>query len=203
MELLSEQIDKQLLDASLELLLTHPHDDVKRFHNVLVNWGSEWCAVKPSSLPATDYLTWALTDGDDRIDSLLSLLTQNKSQLRWEQSYTNEDGVVGEDMLAAYGFAELIGKLGPFISHKVRCGIGVWGPNVDYPRHTHKAEEVYLVLSGSAIFKVGKSPERLKTSGDVIFVESMTPHGFQTADQAMVVFYLWQAGDLRETSTFG
>ena len=57
MELLSEQIDKQLLDASLELLLTHPHDDVKRFHNTLVNWGSEWCAVKPSSLPATDYLT--------------------------------------------------------------------------------------------------------------------------------------------------
>ncbi|MGB5708069.1 MAG: dimethylsulfonioproprionate lyase family protein [Arenicellales bacterium] len=199
---MSEHIDKKLLDASAEFVLTHSHDNVKRFHDALINWGSEWCLVKPCNLPATAYLTWTL-NGDNRIDSLLSLFSQYKSQLRWEQSYTKEDGVIGEDMLAAYGFAELIGNLGPFISEKIRCGIGVWGPNVDYPRHTHKAEEAYIVLSGSAKFKVGENPERLKTSGDIIFVESMTPHGFQTADQAMVVFYLWQAGDLRETSTFG
>lgn len=53
-------------------------------------------------------------------------------------------------MLSGYGFAEVIGERGPFVSKRVRSGIGVWGPNIDHPAHHHMAEEVYVPLAGSA-----------------------------------------------------
>ena len=106
-------------------------------------------------------------------------------------------------MLAGYGFAEIIGQRGPFVSDRIRAGIAIWGPDIVYPRHQHEAEEVYVVLAGSAGFKIGSGGETWRGVGDVIFVESNTPHGFRTTGQSLVVFYLWQAGDLRQQSRFG
>ncbi|MGI9318466.1 MAG: dimethylsulfonioproprionate lyase family protein [bacterium] len=195
-------VSRQLYDGTVDFVLKHRHPDVQRFRRAVEQGIEELRKVKPNHLPAADYLTLKLSSGDQDIDRLLHLYASHKGKLKWEQSYKKADGVVGEDMLSGYGFAEIIGKQGPFVSNSVRCGIGVWGPHVDYPRHTHKAEETYLVMSGAAYFKVGEAPEEFKSFGDVIFVESMAPHGFKTVDQALVVFYLWQSGDLREKSTF-
>jgi mannose-6-phosphate isomerase-like protein (cupin superfamily) len=197
-----DPVSRQLYDATVDFVLAHQHPDVMRFRQAVSQGVEGWVQTENFQLPATRHLTMDLSSGQQSIDQLLKLYAANKGRLKWEQSYTRADGVVGEDMLSGYGFAEMIGKLGPFLSHAVRCGIGVYGPAIDYPRHTHKAEEVYLVMSGTAQFKLGQGPAELKSAGDVIYVESMTPHGFTTEDQAMVVFYLWQAGDLREISTF-
>ncbi len=201
--MIPDPVSRQLYDATVEFVLAHQHPDVMRFRQAVSQGYEGWIKTKSFRLPATRHLTNNLSCGQQNIDQLLQLYAANKERLKWEQSYTRADGVVGEDMLSGYGFTEIIGKLGPFVSHAVRCGIGVWGPAIEYPRHAHKAEEVYLVMSGTARFKVGEGPAELKSPGDVIYVKSMTPHGFTTEDQAMVVFYLWQAGDLREKSTFG
>ncbi len=105
-------------------------------------------------------------------------------------------------MLAGYGFAETIGKQGPFISTRVRAGIGIWGPDIDYPAHRHEAEEVYVLLAGSARFQRGQDPSERKSAGDVVHIPSMTAHGFRCGTEPLALFYIWQAGDLREKSTF-
>jgi mannose-6-phosphate isomerase-like protein (cupin superfamily) len=110
---------------------------------------------------------------------------------------------VPEAMLDGYAFAEIIGKRGPFVSERIRAGIGIWGPAIEYPRHHHAAEEIYAVVSGSARFGIGDAPAVTRQPGDVVFVASETPHGFCTTDDFLVVYYLWQAGDLRQTSEFG
>ena len=123
-------------------------------------------------------------------------------RLRWEQSYTREQQLVPEAMLDGYCFAEVIGKRGPFVSERIRAGIGLWGPAIDYPPHRHQAEEVYVVLAGSADFLLDDNPPLRESAGAVIPVTPNRLHGFCTREELLVVFYLWQAGDLRQTSSF-
>ena len=150
-----------------------------------------------------DYLPEAAADAESPAPELLALFDRYKDQLFWEQSYKKEDDVVPDSMLANYGFAEIIGSRGPFVSNRVRCGVGIYGPGVHYPRHWHEAEEIYLPLSGSACFTVDGEPVE-RGPDQVLFVASNTPHGFTVnRDRAIVLFYLWQAGELRQTSTFG
>lgn len=197
--------DRVLLDAILSFVAGHPHPELQRFKDSLAQWGQNWTAVTPRLLPAADTLSRALALAPPKTRALIDLFEQEKHTRKWEQSYTKADDLVGDDMLAGYGFAEVIGKLGPFVSTRVRAGIGVWGPNIDYPPHRHQAEEVYVPLAGAASFRLG-SGEALSVEtrgvGDAVYVPSMLTHGFRTLDQPLAVLYIWQAGDLRETSHF-
>jgi mannose-6-phosphate isomerase-like protein (cupin superfamily) len=195
--------DLELLDAVSQFALAHPHPDVERFKKSMRDWGENWLAVDESYLSAADLLGASIATSNPQTHGLLERFEQHKHRLHWEQSYKKEDGVVSAAMLAAYGFAEIIGKKGPFVSDRIRAGIGIYGPNIVYPRHQHQAEEVYIVLAGSAEFKVGDRAAATRQVGDVIFVASNTPHGFCTSDQSLVIYYLWQAGDLRQISDFG
>jgi mannose-6-phosphate isomerase-like protein (cupin superfamily) len=201
---MSVQIDDlELLDAVRDFALDHPHPEIDRFKASMLAWGDAWQAVTPAYLSAADFLGTASVSADPRTEALLAVFERHKKRLHWEQSYKKEEGLVPDAMLAGYGFAEIIGRQGPFVSERIRAGIGIWGPDIVYPRHRHEAEEVYIVLAGSAEFTVGASAKHTHGVGDVIFVESNTPHGFRTTGQSLVVYYLWQAGDLRQQSKFG
>ena len=195
--------DQRLLDAILEFVARHPDPAVERFKEGVANWGSEWRPVAAQHLPAADTLGRTVALADDHTRPLVALFEAEKGTRKWEQSYSKTDGVVGDDMLSGYGFAEVIGKLGPFVSERVRSGIGVWGPGIDYPAHQHAAEEVYIVLAGSAEFMLDDGPNQARQAGDVVHVRSMRRHGFRTTGDPLVVFYIWQDGDLREKSSFG
>ena len=54
----------------------------------------------------------------------------------------------------------------------------------------------------SRTFTVGDAVDIEKHSGEAVYVESNTQHGFRTEDDPLVVFYAWQAGDMRELSRF-
>lgn len=196
------QTDEVLLEGILSFVRGHPHPDVQRFTAGMMDWGRDWRAAEARYLPAADYLPGALAAATGRAGALTALFHDAAPGLSWEQSYSKADGLVGDDMLAGYAFAEIIGKHGPFVSTRVRAGIGIWGPDIDYPVHRHEAEEVYVLLAGSAQFQRGQGPSEAKSAGDVVHVPSMTPHGFRSGEEPLVLFYIWQAGDLREKSTF-
>jgi len=195
--------DLELLDGVREFALTHPHPAVQRFRESMRDWGDDWIAVEPAHLPAASFLAAAVDSAGERTCPLVKTFERHNSRLHWEQSYRKEDGVVPDAMLDGYAFAEIIGKQGPFVSERIRAGIGIWGPHIVYPRHQHQAEEIYIVLAGSAEFKIGPAEKTIYSTGEVIYVESDTPHGFRTGGQSLVLYYLWQAGDLRQTSSFG
>ncbi len=194
-----------LLRAIQTFVADCPLNEIQRFKPAIANWGERWCAVEATDLPAAQTLVDALSLSAPSTHRLLAAFANVSAQCRWEQSYKKADGLVGDDMLAGYGFIETIGKWGPFISDRVRSGIGVWGPNVLYPRHHHAAEELYLVLAGTAQFDLGEGDQRTvaqKVAGEAVYVPPNLVHGLRTTTQPLVVFYIWQAGDLRETSTF-
>jgi len=201
---MSVQIDDlELLDAVRNFALDHPHPEIEKFKASMRAWGDTWHSVTPAYLPAADFLGAASASAHPQTQALLAGFERHKNRLRWEQSYKKEEGLVPDAMLDGYGFAEIIGRQGPFVSEHIRAGIAIWGPDIVYPRHRHEAEEVYIVLAGSAEFTVGATGESRHGVGDVIYVESNTPHGFRTTGQSLGVYYLWQAGDLRQQSKFG
>ncbi len=194
--------DKALFDGIQSFVAGHTHLDMERFRPGVANWGDTYSPASACMLPASDYLDDALSQTIPETHELVARLAANRDELRWEQTYTKADSAISETMLSRYGFVELIGSEGPYVSQKVRSGIGVYGPEIGYPPHRHKAEEIYIVLAGSAEFQLDGNAPRTCTAGDVVYVPSSLVHGFQTAHEAMVVFYIWQSGDLREVSTF-
>ena len=194
--------DLELLEAVRDFALEHEHRVVEKFKPAIRDWGDDWIDVGQVRLPAADFLDDAITRAPPQTRGLLETFGRHRERLRWEQSYKKEDGVVPDAMLAAYGFVEIIGKHGPFISERIRAGIGIYGPNIVYPVHRHHPEEIYIVLSGSADFMIGDTESIHKSAGDLVYMESNTPHGFRTGDQPFVIYYLWQGGDLREISSF-
>jgi mannose-6-phosphate isomerase-like protein (cupin superfamily) len=194
--------DLELLDAVRDFALDHPHPEIGRFKASMRAWGETWQEVTPTYLAAADILDTAGMSTETPASALVAAFERHKSRLHWEQSYKKEDGLVPDAMLSGYGYAEIIGQRGPFISDRIRAGIAIWGPHIVYPRHQHEAEEIYVVLAGAAEFKLGSGAETRQSAGDVVYVESNMPHGFRTTDQSLVVYYLWQAGDLRQQSKF-
>ena len=197
--------DQRLLEAIQSFVAGHPNRDVQRFQDGVAEWGHDWSGVTPGHLRAADTLSETLTYTIPETHHLVSLFNDERNSRKWEQSYTKSADLVGDDMLSGYGFAEVIGKHGPFVSTRVRSGIGVWGPNIDYPVHRHRAEEVYVLLAGSAEFELDEGENArigVRRTGDAVYVPSMLSHGFRTKAEPLVVFYIWQAGDLREKSSF-
>jgi mannose-6-phosphate isomerase-like protein (cupin superfamily) len=192
----------RLRDALLEFVAENSSPTLDPFRDALANWGHDWIAAAAVYLPVSDFLTAALAGTNTQTHALTDLFRRENEKLKWEQTYTKADGVVSDDMLQRYGFVEIIGKRGPFVSDKVRCGIGVFGPNVQYPMHYHGAEELYFLLSGSAHFRFDDGPVEVREVGDMVYVPSMMKHGFDILDKPLVIFYIWQAGDLREKSKF-
>lgn len=199
---LERTIYAPLKDAILAFVAGHAHPAIAPFKAAMAACGDEWCGGTVNVLPAASFLAPARATANAETRDLTELFERAKDRLHWEQSYTKADAVVGDDMLAGYGFVEVIGKRGPFVSDRVRSGIGVWGPGITYPAHRHQAEEVYVPLAGSARFDVDGRAPQIGRAGDAIDVPPMRVHGFTTTDEPLVVFYIWQAGDLREKSTF-
>jgi mannose-6-phosphate isomerase-like protein (cupin superfamily) len=194
--------DERLLRAIQAFVAAHPHPDMQAFKAGIADWGADWQGVPKAHLPAAEHLVPALDATVPETRGLLALFAEERAWRKWEQSYTSADEAVSDALLAGYGFAEVIGKNGPFVSSRVRAGIGIWGPNVTYPIHRHQAEEVYLPLAGCGIFHLGDGAPAKKHAGDLVKVPSALPHGFETERSPLVIFYIWQGGDLREKSTF-
>ena len=194
--------DERLREAIVDFVLTHPDTDVQRFADAAAHWGDTWRAVAYTRLRATDTLAQAAALAGPGTTGFLETFVRARTSLRWEQCYTSADGVVDEDMLSNYGYAEIIGRQGPFVSTRIRAGIGVYGPHLSYPPHRHQAEEIYAVLAGSAFFSREDEAPVLRKPGDVLYHAPYMPHGLRTADEPVVLAYLWQNGDLREKPGF-
>ncbi len=78
--------------------------------------------------------------------------------LAWGQTYAAGD--LGERFLERYGWSELIGLRGPIASDRLACGVLLLGPEIEYPPHSHAAEEIYLPLAGTADWLRGREGRR-------------------------------------------
>lgn len=90
---------------------------------------------------------------------------------------------------------ELLGPTGLVASSRIRLGLYGMLPHSEYGLRTHPAEETYIMLAGSAFWKLADAPYQKKLSGQRSYHPSMMPHATRTQDDAFMSIYIWD-GDI-------
>lgn len=150
----------------------------------------------PRSLPATELIRVAPGRTTPLSTPVVEAFQELSPYLEWRLTYTQDE--VGRHFLNNYGWFELAGPEGHFITHQTRITVGYWGPGLDYPRHQHRAEELYTVLSGSALFKADGVPDRILKAEDTCLHLSDQPHAMMTHDSPILTLVFWRGEGLAD-----
>lgn len=152
--------------------------------------------VEPRPLPVLRWLDQATAAAATR--PLVDEVVAAAGTLAWGQTYAAGD--LGERFLERYGWSELIGLRGPIASDRLACGVLLLGPEIEYPPHSHAAEEIYLPLAGTADWLRGREGWRRRRPGELIHHPSGVGHAMRTDEQPLLALYLWRGGDLAQKS---
>ncbi len=169
-------------------------------HAFIRDWPRELIArpVAARSLPVVAALQGLSQFAAPQTRALVDGVATLAGTLDWRQTYSSAD--FGQRFLDNYGFSEWIGERGAFISDVIACGVLLLGPDIEYPAHSHEAEELYLPLAGQAWWRSGKSDWRLRPPGIWIHHPSWTVHAMRTDHEPLLAAYVWRAGDLSAKS---
>ena len=129
---------------------------------------------------------------------LVNTLASLARDLAWGQTYSAQD--FGAGFLEKYGWSEFIGLRGPIASERMACGVLFLGPQIEYPRHSHEAEEVYVPLTGQTLWQCGDQDWSYRNAGLPIYHASRVPHAMRTESVPLLALYLWCGGDLVQKS---
>ncbi len=152
----------------------------------------------PRTLPVVSTLEGLSRHAVPGTRTLVEAVAALAGDMDWRQTYSAAD--FGERFLQGYGWSEWIGLRGVFSSDAIACGVLLLGPNIEYPAHSHEAEELYLPLAGHAWWRSAGSDWRLRAPGDWIHHPAWTIHAMRTESAPLLAAYLWRAGDLTAKS---
>lgn len=148
----------------------------------------------PNPIPAIALVQALAGGGSAETAACVAAIAAAAPAANWQQSYTEDE--VGRDFLNRYGYFELIGPTGHFLSGQTRAYIAYWGDHLYYPWHLHQAEEIYYVLAGQAQFESEGQEEAIVGPGGTRYHASNQPHAMTTFDQPILALVLWRGAGL-------
>ncbi|GAC1502333.1 MAG: hypothetical protein NVS1B6_08980 [Steroidobacteraceae bacterium] len=154
--------------------------------------------VVPSTVPALRWLARIQELAPDFAASFVAGLVAAAPSLAWRRSYSR--ALVGAGFFDNYGWTELAGLTGAVPSNHLACGLLVLGPHLHYPPHRHEADEIYVPLVGTAMWRHGAEEWRERLPGAVIHHRRYEPHAMQTGASPMLALYLWRSENLAQQS---
>jgi hypothetical protein len=167
----------------------------------LANWPASDCkmrSIAPHYLPVLSWMPAAVKAAGKQTEFMVNRLASLADHLTWGQTYSAQD--FGAGFLEKYGWTELIGLRGPIASERIACGVLFLGPQIEYPRHSHEAEEVYVPLTGQTLWQCGNQDWGDRAPGLPIFHAAGLPHAMRTESVPLIALYLWRGGDLAQKS---
>jgi hypothetical protein len=176
--------------------------DNTHINSFLADWPPAKCrtrSVAPLVLPVLSWMPEAVAAAHQQAAFLVKMLASMANQIAWGQTYSTEN--FGFGFLKKYGWTELIGLRGPIASERMACGFLFLGPEIEYPRHSHEAEEVYVPLTEPMYWMRGNEDWELRAPCRPIFHASRMPHAMRTESVPLLALYLWHGGNLVEKSS--
>ena len=175
--------------------------DDTHINSFLADWPSTDCrtrSVAPRVLPILCWMPEAVAAAHPKAAFVVQMLASEADQIAWGQTYSTED--FGSGFLEKYGWTELIGLRGPIASERIACGFLMLGPEVEYPLHSHEAEEIYIPLTEPTFWLKGDEDWESRTACRPIYHTSRIPHAMRTESTPLLALYLWRGGNLVEKS---
>lgn len=100
------------------------------------------------------------------------------------------------------GAVELFGPDGALPCAAMRGGFYFQPPHYFYPRHQHRAEELYLTLSGTAEWFADGAPPHRAAPLAFIHHQSEQPHACRTEAAPLLAFWSWRGEISMESYRF-
>lgn len=179
--------------ASLREMFDRADDAETR--RILAHWPFQELlsnAPAPHSLTATKWLASAVDNAPEATVDLVQRVAEVSNHLHWRQTYTTAD--FDQFFLDRYGWTLLVGPSAPIQCDVLHAGILLLGADLEYPVHKHSAEEIYVILSGTASWKIGEADWRPTGPGELIHNPPWRPHGMRTDQgQPQLIGFIWKA----------
>ena len=151
-----------------------------------------------NTLPVLSWMHEALRATHRQAVPVVDTLSAVANQVAWGQTYSVDD--FGSRFLEKYGWTELIGLRGPIACERMACGFLMLGPEIEYPRHSHEADEVYVPLTEPTFWMRGNEDWKMRPPCRPIYHASRKPHAMRTKSTPLLALYLWRGGDLVQKS---
>lgn len=150
-------------------------------------------ALPPATTPACAPLSEILSGAEDELLVLLAACAQD---LHWRQAGF---GRLPDEAQQKLAVAELIGPNALFQMPDIRIGLLIQNEGFHYPRHWHAAEELYLILKGTALWAVEDADPAACEPGRFVHHQSLQPHQMMTGPDPMIALWGW-VGDIAGSS---
>jgi len=125
--------------------------------------------------------------------TLCSILKKLEPQLHWTDSGSGSKPKAIQERLA---FTELVGPTGMVVNNTCRIGLFLQSQNTNYPDHHHAAEELYMVISGRALWSRESNPKpHEKVAGEFVQHTSWEAHAMHTSTEPLLAMWCW-TGDV-------
>ena len=185
------------LAAAARAYRRHPSPIGRRLCDAIANAAGLPCAPQPAEAPACGFLSQAFAAPDWGDGGLRDTLTPVLRSLPWQAQMAPKIGPGFERLYAA---AEVVGPNGMIASRDCRFGVFVLAPGTHYPAHAHAAEELYLVLSGTAQWLTGEDEYAPIAPGGFSHHLPRQSHATRTGDAPLLALWGW-TGNL-DTGTY-
>jgi len=201
---LKSAVDR-FLDGFRDRLLSGAQDDGVRAEIAALN--ALWPAptlnpapAEPVRFPAYDHLGPALERAEaEREAGLARTIAALAPSLRWTYSYPTNPR--DRDLSSKVAFAQIVGRRGLQPDAEIHIGLTLIAPHVVYPAHHHPAVELYLVVSGTALWQSGNAEPALRAPGSIILHPGNVVHAMTTFDDPLLAIWTWR-GDLASPSVY-
>lgn len=110
--------------------------------------------------------------------------------------WTEGDLPMPDSFRGRYAFVTLVGNRTAMPDDECYFGLYLQAPDTHYPSHWHSAEEIYTVLSGTALWQAGKAAFVARPPGSQILHRSFEPHAMDTRAEPLLAMWSW-TGDIR------
>jgi Dimethlysulfonioproprionate lyase len=145
----------------------------------------------PQALPVNRYFAQTIAEAMMLEADIAAAMATLDGHLKWCQSASYTDAVLGEGFSLNYGWCEIVGPKGFFKGDDFIMGLLMLGPNCHYKDHYHPAPELYWPLTAATQWKQGDGGFRSKLPGEVIWHAPNEIHATKTADHPMLAVWSW------------
>ncbi len=152
---------------------------------------------RPQGLAVTRYFAQTIAETMMLEPDIAAALAAVDGHLKWLQSKSYTDAILGEGFSQNYGWCEIVGPQGFFAGDDFLLGLLMLGPNRHYKDHYHPAPELYWPLTGPTHWKQGDGGFATKQAGEVIYHAPNVHHATKTDGHPMLAVWSWT----RETHT--
>ena len=155
-----------------------------------VNWPKNFVLTNKSKnkINVTQKLSSWKSNNDQQIDKIHNLISNLAPHVNWNNGYSEDQ--TSKEFLDKYGFFELIGPTGHFVTTDMALYVNYLDKNSYYPWHNHEAEELYFIVSGEAKFESESEKPKILKSTDTRFHKSYEAHRITTANKNILSFVI-------------